>query len=43
MGVSFTVNAFNAERTARTVTVNVKMAFKRNVQECILQHPSTSA
>ena len=30
-----TESAFRAESTASTVTVNVKMAFSRNVHECI--------
>ena len=30
------MRALSADSTARTVTVKVKMAFSRNVQECIL-------
>lgn len=44
--LGLTVKAFNADRTARTVTVKVKIAFKRKVHECILScrnvHTSSS-
>ena len=32
---ALTVSIFNADRAPSTETVNVKIAFKRNVQECM--------
>ena len=42
MGAGFkkaTERALSADKTAKTVTVKVKMAFSRNVHECILPPP----
>ena len=42
MGAGFkkaTESALSADKTAKTVTVKVKMAFSRNVHECILPPP----